>query len=259
MPRQARQKAESGYYHIMNRGNERRSIFMDDEDRQKYLDLLARQVGKGNVDVLAYCLMDNHIHLLIREGANENGLTAAMRSLGTAYVGYFNEKYNRSGHLFQNRYKGEAVENEAYLLTALRYIHQNPVKAGICSAVADYPWSSDCFYRNPSLKTFVNREILQSLAGTMKKAISEYSMLMEIQETQTFSDIEPPPISKAEITHLVEREFKKAGIVNMDEKGSREALAKVAMCLHQEHGISQRKLALELGLGKSTLQRLISG
>ena len=121
MPRQARQKAESGYYHIMNRGNERRSIFMDDEDRQKYLDLLARQVGKGHADVLAYCLMDNHIHLLIKEGANENGLTAAMRSLGTAYVGYFNEKYNRSGHLFQNRYKGEAVENEAYLLTPLFY------------------------------------------------------------------------------------------------------------------------------------------
>ncbi len=133
MPREAGERSVSGYYHVMLRGYERRNIFMDRSDREKFLTLLSRQTEKGTIAVIAYCLMDNHLHLLVKE--NENGLAKAMSSVGTAYVIYFNEKYYRSGHLFQNRYKSEAIEDEAYLFAALRYIHQNPVKAAMCEEV----------------------------------------------------------------------------------------------------------------------------
>jgi len=258
MPRTARQKTESGHYHIMTRGNERRNIFVDDDDRRHYLALLARQVRKGTVGVLAYCLMDNHIHLLIKD--NEDGLVPAMRSIGTAYAVYFNEKYSRSGHLFQNRYNSESIDNETYLFTALRYIHQNPVKAGMCLSVATYPWSSDRFYRNPALNTFVNTDILLSIAGTKEKAISEYCKLMEIEAPQALADIQAERLTQKEIAQLVRLELAKAGIDGLEGpwiKEGKEKLARVLRFLHREYGISGQKLALELGTSKATVQRLL--
>ncbi len=258
MPRIARLKTESGYYHIMKRGNERRNIFTEDDDRRHYLSLLSRQVQKGNIEVLAYCLMDNHVHLLLKDP--EEGLIAAMRSIGTAYAVYFNEKYCRSGHLFQNRYKSEPIDDESYLFAALRYIHQNPVKAGMCQSAAAYQWSSDCYYRNPSTNTFVNTDILLAVAKDKEKAVTEYSKLMEMPELHSFADLEPPRLSQQETGQLLRLELNKAGLDDSGElwkKENREKLGQVLTSLHREYGISGQKLAIELGTSKATVQRLL--
>ena len=94
----------------------------------------------GSVLIFAYCLMGNHIHLLLREGAE--GLSSFMKRVGVRYVWWYNRKYQRTGHLFQDRFRSEAVETDEYFLAALRYIYQNPVKAGLCEDISQYRWSS---------------------------------------------------------------------------------------------------------------------
>lgn len=124
----------------MLRGINRQIIFEDDEDYQKYLQTLKEFQEKSGYEIYAYCLMNNHIHLLIKETTEDLGIV--FRRLGASYVYWYNWKYGRRGHLFQDRYKSESVESDSYFLTVLRYIHQNPYKAGIVKNVSDYPWSS---------------------------------------------------------------------------------------------------------------------
>ena len=138
MPRISRVKSSSGYYHIILRGVNRQDIFFDDKDREKMLDTLKRFQGECDVRIIAYCLMSNHIHLLVKA---MDGLSLFIGKIASSYVYYFNHKYDRVGHLFQGRYKSEAIDTATYLLTVFRYILQNPKKAGICAPDA-YPWSS---------------------------------------------------------------------------------------------------------------------
>ncbi|MFJ5762354.1 transposase [Neobacillus sp. NPDC093182] len=133
-------KSRSGIYHIMLRGANRQEIFHDDEDCLKFLDLLHTYKLKTEVEMYGWCLMSNHVHLLLREG-NED-ISATMKRIGVSYVSYYNWKYGTSGHLFQDRFKSENVENVQYLLTVVRYIHQNPLKAGIVKRVDEWRWSS---------------------------------------------------------------------------------------------------------------------
>ncbi len=122
------------------RGQNRQIIFEDDEDREKFIETLNNVKIKSGCSVYAYCLMGNHIHLLMREKNEEMGIV--MRRMGASYVYWYNWKYKRCGHLFQDRYISEAVEDDKYFLTVLRYIHQNPVKAGIVKDIGKYKWSS---------------------------------------------------------------------------------------------------------------------
>ena len=146
MPRKARIKSSTGIYHVIMRGINRQRIFEDEEDYKKYLWELKRFQEICGYQLYAWCLMPNHIHILIREG-NEP-LEQVFRRIGASFIYWYNMKYERIGHLFQDRYKSEPVEDSAYLLTVVRYIHQNPVKAGICKKPADYRYSSYSEYLN---------------------------------------------------------------------------------------------------------------
>ena len=146
MPRKARIKSSTRIYHVIMRGINRQRIFEDEEDYKKYLWELKRFQEICGYQLYAWCLMPNHIHILIREG-NEP-LEQVFRRIGASFIYWYNMKYERIGHLFQDRYKSEPVEDSAYLLTVVRYIHQNPVKAGICKKPADYRYSSYSEYLN---------------------------------------------------------------------------------------------------------------
>jgi REP element-mobilizing transposase RayT len=140
MPRNARQKSESGIYHIMVRGINRQDIFHDDEDMQRYLETIARMKKENRFEVYGFCLMTNHVHILVQE--KEEEISRIMKRIGTSYAWWYNSKYDRVGHLFQDRYKSEGVDNDAYLLSVIRYIHKNPVIAGLAQEPEDYRWSS---------------------------------------------------------------------------------------------------------------------
>nr|WP_246593726.1 transposase [Evansella tamaricis] len=124
----------------MLRGTNRQEIFHDEEDNRKFLEIMLRYKQRTGILVYGWCLMSNHVHLLVREGDEEIGTT--IKRIGVSFAFYYNWKYYTSGHVFQDRFKSEKVETEKYLLTVIRYLHQNPVKAGVVKRPPDWKWSS---------------------------------------------------------------------------------------------------------------------
>jgi len=139
MPRAAREKSQSETYHIMLRGINQQQIFEDEEDYQKFIEIVKAYQAISEYKVFAYCLMGNHIHLLME--FKKEPIEQVFKRIGSKYVYWYNVKYQRKGHLFQDRFKSEPVDDDPYFLTVIRYIHQNPEKAGI-SRKEDYRWSS---------------------------------------------------------------------------------------------------------------------
>ena len=155
MGRKPREKSGTGIYHVMLRGVNRQDIFEDEEDYAVFKKQLYRVVfykdesGRPQPPrcaIYAYCLMTNHVHLLVRETIED--LSTVIKRITVGYALYYNSKYQHVGHLFQNRFRSEVVNDEGYFLTLLRYIHQNPVAAAITKTVADYKWSSWGEYEN---------------------------------------------------------------------------------------------------------------
>jgi REP element-mobilizing transposase RayT len=127
-------------WHIISRGNERRDIYRDDDDRRRFLGFLAHAIREHHWRLHAWVLMSNHYHLLLE--TPEAGLSLGMKYLNQFYAEYFNERYERVGHLYQDRFKGILVEREGHLLELVRYIVLNPVKAGCVTFPGDYRWSN---------------------------------------------------------------------------------------------------------------------
>jgi putative transposase len=141
MPRIARIVAPGYPHHITQRGNNRAPVFFEDEDRQTYLKLLAGYTQKHQVQVWAYCLMSNHIHLLAVP-ATETSLSRGIGMTNQMYTQYLNHKMQQSGRIWQNRFFSCVLENEQYLWAVARYIERNPVKAGLAASAEEYQWSS---------------------------------------------------------------------------------------------------------------------
>lgn len=128
-------------HHIIQRGNNRQAIVLDDADRQRFVDLLRDCSVAHRVAIHAYVLMDNHLHLLATPEDGQ-GISLMMQSLGRRYVGWFNHKYGRSGTLWEGRFRAALIESEHYFLACLRYIELNPVRAGMTANAIDFAWSS---------------------------------------------------------------------------------------------------------------------
>jgi putative transposase len=144
MARAWRIEYEGACYHLLSRGNERREIFVDDDDRGLFLDTLGECSERFELEVFAYVLMSNHYHLLVR--SQRANLSRALHWFSGTYTRRFNNRHGRSGHLFQGRFKSMLVENDAYILQLSCYIHRNPLRAGLVKRLADYPWSSYLAY-----------------------------------------------------------------------------------------------------------------
>jgi len=150
MARPLRIEFAGALYHVISRGNERRGIVRDDADRRMRVDWLRRTVEIYGWRLHAFVLMTNHDHLFVETpGAN---LSAGMQHYNGSYTGYFNRRHRRAGHLFQGRFKGHLIEEEGYFLEVSRYIHLNPVRAGVVDRPADWPWGSCPGYVRASRK-----------------------------------------------------------------------------------------------------------
>ena len=141
MARQPRLTVAGYLHHIIQRGHDRQAIVRDDADRQKLLALLAEQSLLFKAAIHAYVLMDNHLHLLATP-ETDDGLPQLMQAVGRSYVRYFNLRHQRSGTLWEGRYRSNLIEPERYLLACMVYIDLNPVRAGMVAEPADFPWSS---------------------------------------------------------------------------------------------------------------------
>jgi REP element-mobilizing transposase RayT len=172
---------------VTARGNERKAIFRDDADRAKYLERLAHYRDRLGFRLLAYCLMDNHVHLAIESG--KEPLSRVMAGLQSSYTQYFNRRHRRVGHLFQGRYKAFVVERNRYALGLLRYIHENPVKAAVTKKAVDYRWSSDRYYRTGAAPAWLDVDPLLSMLGRSRaESIRGYRRLMREESEEPYEE-----------------------------------------------------------------------
>lgn len=145
MPRKARVESKTKIYHVMSRALNKQILFDDEKDYLKFLHIVKSTKSEIDFDLYGYCIMSNHYHLLIKDKSNK--LSAIMNKINSRYANYYNLKNARAGYVFNDRYHSETVENVKYFLTCLRYIHQNPIKAGICNKTYEYKFSSIHAYR----------------------------------------------------------------------------------------------------------------
>lgn len=191
MPRKAREKAECSIYHISVRGNNKQNIFLDDYDRVEYLARLRRYKETYNVCIYAYCLMTNHVHLLVFD--NGQDISRFMQGLNLSYAIYFNKKYGRSGHLFQERFTSKIVDNEGYLAYVSKYIHLNPVRAQLVERAEEYQWSSYSVYIKNNSESIVECAFLLRHFGRKdaesRKAYKCYVEEKELVEKELVEEV----------------------------------------------------------------------
>jgi REP element-mobilizing transposase RayT len=178
MARALRIESEGAFYHITSRGNDRKRIFFSKTDYDKFKTYLEEGMKKFGYRIHSYALMTNHYHLLIE--TQKANLSKLMHYINGSYTTYINKKRDRSGHLFQGRYKAILIEKDNYLLQLSRYIHLNPVKAGIAEKPQDYPYSSYGSYIKDKGDDMVYRDlILGMISKNRKQAISGYRSFVE--------------------------------------------------------------------------------
>ncbi|HEY3172505.1 MAG TPA: transposase [Thermoanaerobaculia bacterium] len=187
MARPPRLQAPGTVHHLIARGNERREVFRDDADREDYLGRIARYRKRFDIRLYAYCLMPNHVHLAVGQGATSQ--SAFMHALQSSYTQGFNRRHCRVGHLFQGRYKSFLVDCERYFLALVRYIHENPVKAGMVQDAQAYIWSSDRFFRTGAGPPWLDLDrALALLARTKREAMLRYRELINDRESGSAYD-----------------------------------------------------------------------
>ena len=188
MSRPLRLDFPGALHHVVVRGNERRLVFRDDGDREQYLARLADYRERHRFRLYAYCLMDNHFHLAI--GTGTVPLSRIMLAVQSAYTQAFNRRYRRSGHLFQGRYKAFLVEKDRYFLALLRYIHENPVKAGVVTRADRYRWSSDRPYRTGQGPEWLDfKDGLKLLDVHRERAVRRYQRLMSEELSEPYESV----------------------------------------------------------------------
>ena len=254
MPRKKREKSATGIYHVMLRGINQQQIFADVEDYKYMLETIREYKESTGVGIYAYCLMGNHLHLLIKE--NKIELSQFIKRVGTKFVYWYNLKYKRTGHLFQDRFKSEAVENNKYFITVIRYIHQNPRKAGIVQNLSDYPYSS-------------YKEYLEAIKGR-NTAIIDSDFVFEIIPKESFQeenereandiclDVESVVsvrLTDQEAVKIIEKTTKCRNTAEFQETDPVKQ-QKYIKKLH-EQGISVRQLSRLCGISKGIVEKYI--
>lgn len=248
MSRKARVKSESGIYHIMLRGINQQQVFEDTEDYEKFLDILRDCKEICRFEIYAYCLMGNHLHLLIKEGTES--LEQMFKRICGRFVYWYNVKYRRIGHLFQDRFKSEPVDSDAYFYAVLRYIHQNPIKAGLCKRVGDYTYSSYLEYVN--VNDLVDREYV---LGQM--TIDEFVGLNNQTVDMDCMDISEKPVNRVtdEQAKTMIRKISKCENASdfqaLDVKVRDKYLKKL-----REKGISIRQLSRLTGVSFNLIRKI---
>lgn len=180
MARPLRIEYPGAFYHVMHRGNGGMDIFKSDRDREKFLEYLGKAVNRYGIKVHSYCLMTTHYHLLIE--TPQPNLSQAIKWINVSYVAYYNRIRKRSGHLFQGRFKAVVIDADEYLQHLSRYIHLNPIRAGLVEHCKDYPWSSyPVFGGYAKAPEWLETEWLLSLfkRSGNKKAVGGYRDFVE--------------------------------------------------------------------------------
>ena len=250
MPREARKISCSNIYHAMLRGINRQVICEEDADRRVFMMALKECKEASGFKLYAFCLMPNHLHLLI-EPVGEP-LDLIFKRLGAKYVGWLNRKYERTGHLFQDRFRSENVEDNRYFMTVLRYILQNPMKAGMESQPGSYPWSSFLAYKK-GIGSITDTQYAIDLFGSQETLI-DYVLLGNEDTVMDEDQFDwRMKIKKAkEIMEQVSGCATVSDFQRLDRQIQKEYAVKIYLA-----GVSAYQIAKMTGMSKSTVERTV--
>lgn len=259
LPRQSRRKSITKVYHCIARGINKQDIFLDKQDFAKFKKELEFTKNIYSLDLYSYVLMSNHIHLQIKD--EKDNLSQFMKSLQIRYVNYFNKKYDRIGHLFQDRFQSKNVENVNYFFNLLRYIHQNPVKARIAK-VDKYEWSSYKDYISDAQELIANEqktEVFGLLSDNPKEAVKKFiNYNQEIITISNSEDLLEYEIKKnltdEELIYWIKKELEIANmqeIQNYEKKKRNEIIARIKKI----RGCNHEQIARILGISRRIIQR----
>lgn len=248
MSRKPRQISSTGIYHVMLRGNNCKPVFLDDMDYGKFLKDLRRVKEQSGFFLYAYCLMRNHVHLLIKEGREPIALI--LKRIEISYAYYFNHKYHCIGHLFQDRFCSKTVESDAYLINLIRYISQNPVDAGMTDSPENYIWlgcagvKADDLIDQEDILTIMEKDSLELLTGASDqwKYLKNTAIL---------------PMNDAEAEKRICEICQCSCAAELAELPAKKRDHAIRQALSA--GVSIRRLSKLSGISKSTIERASKG
>lgn len=184
MGRKPRIEYAGAIIHVIQRGNNKEYIFENIEDKEFLIKEVINMSKNVVFRIFGYVIMNNHYHIILQ--TMENPLQNIMHRINNKYSKYYNYKYSRSGHVFQGRYKAIHIQDENYLLSLIRYIHQNPIKAGICKLIEEYRWSSDDYYRNNINGVIDIEVVLETISKNRDLAVKQYKEFMQKIDDNSF-------------------------------------------------------------------------
>lgn len=233
MPRKAREVSSTGFYHVILRGINQEAIFNKSANKRKVIYTIIEKQEDNPIEIYGYCIMNNHIHMLVR--GDISMLSTFISCVSITYAMYYNRVNDRVGYVFQNRYKSYPIEKEDYFWTCLRYIHNNPVKAKLCKTPEDYKWSSFNGYMNAT-------DILLSVKahqfmGKTYSHIDSFTTYHQEEDFKLYPDVEEDykMVQMRIVEHIVSIIMKKYNIENSCEiKGYKQAFKELKLALKDE-------------------------
>jgi REP element-mobilizing transposase RayT len=240
----------------MMRGNNREKIFELNRMKMFFTDLLKKILPEEYLELVAYCIMENHVHLII-EGEDIEGLSKAMKRINISYAMRYNKEFDRIGHVFQDRYRSENITSEAYLLNVIRYVHNNPIKAGMVKNLRDYSWSSYQEYISNKTKliNIEQKNFIMDFFKSCNEFISFHNQLDNNEYLDIKEDVERNRIITTE--KIINNYCIDKGINSRKELiNNQKALIDLIKKLLDTTTISHRKIADILGISSSLVHKI---
>lgn len=250
MPRKSRKNIYSKFLHIMVQGLNKEYIFNNEKEIREYLKLLFEGTNEFNVEIVAYCIMNNHAHILsFTEDIIE--ISRFMRKVNSKYGIYYNKRHNRCGYVFRNRYRAEEISSQTQLLSCINYIHNNPVKAEMCRYKHEYQYSSynDYLYKIG----IVNEELIQKCF--FNYGIMYESILENNHETFKFIEFKENSIDAKE--RIIKNFLKKENITMQEIKNRKNILEDLILKLYLDHNFAQKEISEILEINRAKINRII--
>lgn len=247
MPRLARKYLESSFIHIIVQGINKEYIFQKKSFKEAYLNILKKNINETDIKVIAYCVMDNHIHLLIYS-ENINSVSKLMQRTNGAYAKLYNRTKNRVGYVFRNRYYTQMILTEQQLYNCIVYIHRNPLKANMVNLFQEYKYSSYNEYIGK--KGLISDDSLKLVFGDSKYFINTFMEIHKLEDVEDIKDV----VDEFEDEKVIINEYlKEKEKTILEIKESKELLAELIFRLRYRGGLSLREMEKILKISKSYL------